>query len=184
MSYDRDAEVFDWAGRNVGRYVLDHYRVDTRVLDVGAGQGKYRELLGTYPDVDACEIFEPYVDEHNLRSTYRKVHVCDVYDLVRTDRWDDRDYDLVIMGDVLEHLPRDRARYVVDRVLDVDADVIVIVPYQYPQDEEHGNVYQRHVQDDLTPELVAIAYPSLRLLALETRDWRPFKGMYVGSKRG
>jgi hypothetical protein len=184
VSYDRDAEVYDWAGGNVKGFVLDHYGVDDRILDVGAGQGKYRELLPTYPNVDACEVWEPYVDEHDLRSTYRDVHVCDVYELVRSNWWDDRHYDLVIMGDVLEHIPRGKARYVVSRIIDAHADTVVIVPFEYPQDEEDGNVYQRHVQDDLTPELMATEYPKLQLVALETRNWKPFKGMYVGRGRG
>lgn len=180
MSYDRNAEVHDWAGNHVKHYVLRHHGVDARILDVGAGQGKYAELLPTYPRVDACEVWEPYVQQHKLRELYREVYVSDVYDLVRSAWWDDRHYDLVIMGDVLEHLPVDRARTVVDRVLTVGADVLVVVPFRYPQGEEHGNVYQRHVQDQLTPELMASTYPDLELLALETRSWRPFKGLYVG----
>lgn len=184
MSYDREAEVYDWAGSSVKGFILDHYGVDDRILDVGAGQGKYRELLPTYPNVDACEVWEPYVDENDLRSQYRDVHVCDVYDLVRSDWWDNRHYDLVIMGDVLEHLIRGKARYVVHRIIETHADTVVIVPFEYPQDEEDGNVYQRHVQDDLTPELMATEYPELQLVALETRNWKPFKGMYVGRGRG
>lgn len=184
MSYDRAAEVYDWAGHRVKHMVLERYDATTRILDVGAGQGKYRELLRVFPHVDACEVWEPYVDEHDLRSRYRQVHIGDVVDLVTSPSWDDRRYDLVLMGDVLEHLTRTAAQHVVDRVLAIGADIVAIVPFEYPQDEEDGNVYQRHVQDDLTPELMATEYPELRLVALETRDWRAFKGMYVGSGRG
>lgn len=175
----RVADVYDWAGLLVRDYVHEHHDPYTRILDVGAGYGKYRVLLRVFPNVDGCEVWLPTIDQERLRELYRDVVVGDVYDVVTNDDWDDR-YDLVVMGDVLEHLPVDRAQVVVDRVLAVGAKLLVVVPFLYPQGEEHGNVYQRHVQDDLTPELMATRYPMLRLVALETRNWRPFKGLYVG----
>lgn len=180
---NRVAEIFDWAGLLVRDYVIEHYDVDTRVLDVGAGQGKYRVLLASYPAVDGCEVWEPTVERENLRELYREVFVCDFVHLATTTYWDERNYDLVVMGDVLEHMTRPAAQLAVQRVRDVGADLVAIVPFMYPQDEEDGNVYQRHIQDDLTPELMAATYPWLRLIALETRSWRPFKGIYVGSDR-
>lgn len=179
---NRLAEIYDWAGLLVRDYVLTHYdHGDVEVLDVGAGHGKYRVLLTVCPKVDACEVWEPTVVNENLRSLYRSVYVQDVATLVDESWWSaDVGYDLVIMGDVLEHLTREDAQHVLRRVTEVGADVIVIVPFMYPQDEEDGNVYQRHLQDDLTPELMATEYPSLRLIALETRSWKPFKGIYVG----
>lgn len=180
----RVAEIYDWAGLLVRDYVLTHHGPDTSILDVGAGQGKYRLLLTVYPRVDACEVWEPTVEREGLRQLYRDVFVRDVADLVASGSWGDvLAYDLVIMGDVLEHMSRDVARRVLERIAAIGADVVVVVPFMYPQDEEDGNVYQRHIQDDLTPELMATEYPSLRLLALETRSWRPFKGIYVGSDR-
>jgi hypothetical protein len=174
------AEIYDWAGLWVKDYVLTNYGPDANILDVGAGQGKYRLLLRTYPNVDACEIWEPTVEREGLRDLYRTVHVGDVVDLTASSDWDYYGYNLMIMGDVLEHMTRDAARTVLERVERAGADVIVVVPYVYPQDEEDGNVYQRHLQDDLTPELMAGLYPQLRLVALETRDFKPFKGIYVG----
>lgn len=180
MSSNRVAEIYDWAGLVVRDYVLTHYGLDAVILDVGAGQGKYRILLRTYPYVDGCEVWEPTVEREGLRDLYRTVYVGDVVDLTSPDDWSDYGYDLVIMGDVLEHLAHDDATYVVDRVLEAGADVIVVVPYTYPQDEEDGNVYQRHLQDQLTPELMSLTYPTIELIALETRDFKPFKGIYVG----
>jgi hypothetical protein len=179
---NRFEEIYDWAGLLVRDYVRTHHDESARVLDVGAGQGKYRILLHDMPNFDACEVWEPTVRSEQLWDLYRDVFVHDVVDLVTSASWGDvLRYDLVIMGDVLEHLDRDGARLVLDRIAATEADVIVIVPYSYPQGEEDGNVYQRHIQDDLTPELMAAEYPNLRLLALETRDWKPFKGLYVWS---
>lgn len=180
MSRNRVAEIYDWAGLFVKDYVLTHYGVNDQLLDVGAGQGKYRILLRTYPNVDACEIWEPTVESEGLRDVYRSVYVGDVLNLTASSDWSSYSYNLVIMGDVLEHMTVDDARLVLRRVLDGGADVIVVVPYAYPQDAEDGNEYQRHIQDQLTPELMATTYPDLELVALETRSWKPFKGIYVG----
>lgn len=172
---ERHDETYDWAGLLVREYVTSRYPVDAEILDVGAGRGKYRELLPEYPNIDAVEVHAPTVDAEDLRGRYRHVFVADVVTLVRGPF---RQYDMVVMGDVLEHMTVKDARNVLQLLMNDGSDIVVIVPYLYPQDEEDGNVHQRHIQDDLTPELMIDRYPQLELIALETRDWRPFKGFY------
>lgn len=176
-------EVYDWAGLRVRELVTLEHPTSIRVLDVGAGQGKYRHILREYPCVDACEIWEPAIQENNLTKMYRHVHQGDVYDLMNVlksmySRRERDAYDVVIFGDVLEHLTRERALTTLQRAYAVCPDVIVVVPYLYPQEPHDDNEYQRHLQDDLTPELMCAEYPDLRLVALETRQGRPFKGIY------
>lgn len=156
--------------------------VATQILDVGAGFGKYRILLHEYDAVDAIEIWEPTIKRENLNELYREVLVGDVFDIVHGDQWQDRRYDIVVMGDVLEHLTRDRAQLTLQRIYEHCDDVIVIVPYCYAQGTEEGNTYQQHLQDDLTPELMTSVYPELSLVSIETRDYKPFKGLYRRSE--
>lgn len=180
MNHERWQAIHDWAGLLVRRWMIQHHDPnETTVLDVGAGWGKYRELLPEYAKMDAVEVWRPTVDDEDLRVRYRNVFATDVYELVRSPGWLESYYDVVILGDVLEHLTRERAQTTLSRVRERCDDVIVVLPYLYAQDEEDGNPYQVHRQDDLTPELVAAEYPELRLVAVETRDWRPFKGLYV-----
>ncbi len=174
----RSKEIFDWAGHRVRELITMKYPPDTRILDVGAGQGKYRVLLTEYEYVYAVEVFEPYVEENNLRALYHKVYVQDVREFI-----DDYGYAflkgmVVIMGDVLEHLTLDDAQSVLDELRNYVEEIIVVVPYEYPQDEEDGNVHQRHLQDDLTVESMTRDYPELTLLEVEVRDDKPFKGIY------
>lgn len=171
-------DIFDWAGLQVRKLVTKTYPNGVFILDVGAGQGKYRVLLADYPHVNAVEVFPRYVEDNKLRELYGHVHVQDVVEFVN-DVHDTYLFGvLVIMGDVLEHLTRDDAQRVLQRFRDAADDVIVVVPYEYPQDEEDGNVHQRHLQDDLTPELMEEIYPELTLVAVEARDDKPFKGIY------
>lgn len=132
----------------------------TRILDVGAGWGKYKMLLREY-EMDAVEIWEPYVLENNLWSMYEKVYVDDVCSL--EPRVFD-DYDVVIFGDVLEHIERDKARRLLLDLVGRVKEVYVAVPYRYPQGVVDGNEYEIHLQDDLTPRLMTSAYPMLKRL--------------------
>jgi hypothetical protein len=176
---ERSSEIFDWAGHRVRELVTMKYPPETRIIDVGAGQGKYRILLPEYEEVNAVEVFEQYVEQNRLRDIYRHVYVCDVVDFINYSHFADRVQDaVVIMGDVLEHLTREDAQVVVKQFCEYAAELIVVVPYEYPQDEEDGNVHQRHLQDDLTVEIMAKHYPELTLLDVEVRDFRPFKGIY------
>jgi len=74
-----------------------------RVLDLGVGAGRYGELCREVnPKIitHAVEVYEPYVEQFDLRSKYNKVSICDMREIVLEDI-----YDLVIMGDSLEHIP-------------------------------------------------------------------------------
>lgn len=169
-------EIYDWAGINVRDLVSSSFGSASSVLDVGAGQGKYRILLHWYPNVDGCEIHQETAIQQDLANIYRELYVGDVCDLIHT--FDTGHYDVIIFGDVLEHIEVKDAQCVVDRALEIARDVVVVVPYLYPQDSHDGNDFQRHIQDDLTPELMTERYPSLRLVMLESRVGEPFKGIY------
>lgn len=142
------------------------------LLDVGCGAGHYAVLLPEFKGrIDAVEIFEPYVARFGLRSLYRHVFVGDVR--VGVSGLDFDNYDLAILGDVLEHMTVSDAQAL---LLALDAsvtDVMVVVPYLYEQGESEGNIHETHLQPDLTPEMMIERYPTLKLL------WRNHKiGVY------
>ncbi len=87
------------------------------VLDVGPGWGKYERLLREYASPDlymaAVEAWAPYVERHDLAARYDFLIVGDVLDqpaevLAR--------FDLVLMVDVIEHLPKGPALDLLDRI--------------------------------------------------------------------
>ena len=89
----------------------------SRIMDVGPGAGVYGHLVRkVIPEVKkynklnefvlhACEPFEPYHAEYQLNSIYDEVFPVLIQDWLKTIK----DYDLIIFGDVLEHLERDVA---------------------------------------------------------------------------
>jgi SAM-dependent methyltransferase len=130
-----------------------------RILDVGPGCGTYSHLLKEhFPNMDAIEIFPTYIEQFDLGSKYNKVIVGDIKD------FDFRDYDYIIMGDVLEHLSVKDAQEVIKKIESHDILCLIAVPYNYEQGTYMDNVYETHLQPDLTPEIFLERYPMMKLL--------------------
>jgi SAM-dependent methyltransferase len=130
-----------------------------RILDVGPGCGTYSHLLKEhFPNMDAIEIFPTYIEQFDLHSKYNKIIVGDIKD------FDFRDYDYIIMGDVLEHLSVKDAQQVIKRIQDLDILCLIAVPYNYEQGTYMDNVHETHLQPDLTPEIFLERYPMMKLL--------------------
>lgn len=156
---------YDYGKIEVVNYIYQHFAPNSTCLDVGACDGKWHGLLGHYLTMDAVEIFEPNIEEHQLRYKYRHVYNCDILDYHYS--W----YDLIIFGDVLEHMTVRDAQEVLRWARPRCSDMIIGVPFLYPQEEIYGNPYERHIQDDLTPELFDERYPGLELLIQPRSDY-------------
>jgi len=127
------------------------------VLDVGCGFGMWGFLCRTYLDVfqerfrpedwqvriDGLELFDPYIQAHQ-RALYTSIRIADIRAAAETLD----EYDLIIAGDVIEHLDKDDA----ERVLDVlyakaRRALLVNIPlgetgWEHP--ENHGNPGELH----------------------------------------
>lgn len=140
-------------------YIKDNFNPDSTILDVGAGSGTYYNYLyRDFKNIDAVEVFEPNIINFDLKNKYRNVYNTDIKDF----KYDY--YDLIIFGDILEHLDIKEAQMVLKYALERCKQVIVAVPYMYKQGVEHNNVYEIHKQDDLTKENMKERYPELKLL--------------------
>jgi 2-polyprenyl-3-methyl-5-hydroxy-6-metoxy-1,4-benzoquinol methylase len=88
-----------------------------KVLDVGAGYGKHgvllREYLDPTPIVHGVEAWEPYVEAHRLRGIYDELFVRDVLSFTEEEL---AAYDLVVMGDVIEHFDKADGLALLDRI--------------------------------------------------------------------
>lgn len=138
---------------NVMEWVRQNFKAGETCLDVGACDGKWWQLLGFYLTMDACEIWEPNIETHNLRNKYRKVFACPAQKLTYDY------YDLIIFGDVIEHMTVEDAQKVIDYARPRCRDMVIAVPFNYPQDEMYGNPYEKHLQPDLTPAVFDERYP-------------------------
>ena len=146
---------YDFGKETICAWVRHNFQEDVEVLDVGACDGKWRNLLPEYKNMDAVEVFAPYAKR---LTGYRAVYIDDACTFGFD--W----YDLIIFGDVIEHMNVQDAQELLEYAGARCADMIVAVPFEYKQGEVDGNPWQEHIQDDLTPEIFAERYPELETL--------------------
>ena len=141
-------------------YIEDWYRehIDSinSVLDIGCGRGIYPGCLKAIkPEVRwvGIEIWQPYIDKYKdiLNRLYDNILIMDV------DEYDfNEKYDLIIMGDVLEHMSKEKAASVLFKAYTNCRYFIISIPLgNCPHEAEHGNPYQKHVVEDWTHRSVS-----------------------------
>lgn len=141
---------YPYGKEEICTWIRENFSENSLILDVGACDGKWRQMLQDYPNMDAVEAFRPNME--NLTG-YRHAYNVEIQNFAFA--W----YDLIIFGDVIEHLPVKDAQFVLEYARTRCCDLIIAVPYLYPQCEIYGNPYEVHIQDDLTPDIFDERYP-------------------------
>ena len=126
------------------------------VLDIGVGFGKWGHVFREYLDVmhgrpfkeswkvqiDGVEIFEKYIQAHQ-RHIYDEIFI----DNIRT--MSIRDYDLIFMSDVIEHIEKKEAVEVINKLCAHSKALILIVPigtaWLNSQGKMYGNEHEAHI---------------------------------------
>ena len=142
------------------------------ILDIGAGAGVYREYIGRKHYWTAIESWPPTAEY--LRGVYDEVYECDIRDFEYKKK-----YDLIIFGDVLEHLTVDDAKYELARAMQWSDLILVAVPYRLPQDAIHGNEAEIHRQPDLTIGIMSERYPQLKPIHIVKQGNHLVYGYYL-----
>ena len=119
------------------------------VLDVGAGDGKWGKLLmGKVPNIKGLDAWKPCCE--GIKDMYDEVIECDI----RTfEAW--TNIDTVILGDVLEHLPREDGLELIRKLKTFAIDVYLTIPItDCPQvGSELGNPFETHLDQWSDQEL-------------------------------
>ncbi len=126
------------------------------VLDVGCGFGMWGFLCRMYLDIsamrvqpadwrvriDGLELFEPYIQAHH-RTLYNNILIGDIRERAASLE----QYELIIAGDVIEHLEKDEGKQVLRQLYDkAQRALLVNIPlgegWEHP--EAHGNPGELH----------------------------------------
>lgn len=116
------------------------------VVDIGPGEGTYAKLMNginTRAIWFGIEAWGPYVGKYHLHDHYDEVIIADIR-YTALERVATRP-DLVIIGDVLEHLTKPEAQQTLDRLRTWCPNVIVSIPLIHlPQEPYEGNWFEIH----------------------------------------
>jgi len=123
------------------------------VLDCGAGAGIYLDLikanLGYQTIVVGVEAWYPYIIKYDLEDRYDILYPIDIRDMASFQ------YDLVILGDILEHMSEDDAVLLWNRISEEAKYALISIPIiHYEQGAINDNPYEVHVEEDWTTEKV------------------------------
>ena len=151
------AQGKDWTKAHVYALATDG---PVTVLDIGPGVGTYAKLLAG-PQVSGLtgiEIWEPYVHTYRLRDYYDEVIVGDA----RLVAWPEAD--VVIMGDVAEHMTVPEAQTLWDKAIaSAQRAIYLSIPIvHYPQGHIEGNPHEHHVVDDWNHDKVLDSFPGIQ----------------------
>ena len=150
---------YDYFKKEVKDYFEKNISTTKNILDVGPGEGTYSNLIRNLGyKMDCVEIYEPYVSEYNLQDKYDNVIIGNVLNQ------DLSKYDFIILGDVLEHISSDDAQNLIKKIVNLGKECLVAVPFLMPQDGLDDNDHEKHLQEDLTPEVMKFRYPELECL--------------------
>lgn len=138
----------------------------TSILDVGAGDAKWGKLIRSWvprmranvQKIVAIEICPASVKKYHLRDIYDEVIIGDM----RTYA-DWSEFDVVILGDVLEHVRRAEGIAVISRLRRTVARVYLTIPItDCPQDgTPYGNQHETHLDQWTHEELQAEGWEQL-----------------------
>lgn len=147
----------DKQGKFITKALIDR-ACPSAIWDVGPGEGTYIDLIETgmynpWPNGNVhywvgVEIWDPYIHKYGLLDKYDRV----IHDDIRNypfigDTNREVDNDLIIFGDVLEHMPEDDARALIVKAKQYFRYILVSVPIVHaPQGEVNGNPYEEHVK--------------------------------------
>lgn len=141
--------------------VFVNYLVETNpksMLDIGLGNGKLGFVARDVLDVtrgehykrtewkfrlDGIEVFGDYIQAHQ-KAIYDNIYIGDAYSVIDSLNT----YDLVVMGDVLEHFPKEKGWQMLDKCFaHVNSAVALFIPLgdDWKQSAIYGNEYERHL---------------------------------------
>lgn len=126
-----------------------------RIIDFGPGCGTYPKLLGYKYYWTGVEIFEPYVKQYHLKIMYDKIIIGDL----RNVDWPEAD--LLIFGDVLEHLTKEDVLHVIEKTKPYPHVIVSLPLGSWPQGPSEGNEAEAHVSTWSLEDAIQVLQPTV-----------------------
>ncbi len=145
------------------------YKTIRTIIDVGAGSATYPKLISdSTRRFVGVEIWSPYIEQFKLDQWYQKIVISDIRyldweKLIAEERnrfgvTGQTKEVCVIFGDVLEHIEKDNALEVLNKVLAYSDHVVVSIPVDGREGKIHfDNPNEAHISNWRFDELEVLA---------------------------
>lgn len=145
------------------KYIIENVNKYETILDAGFGAGAYGKLLKAlyYQNIDGLDVYDKHINEMGLNLIYDSIFIENITD------FDFEYYDLIILGDIIEHLDLESAKQLLLKFINENkcSQMIISVPYEYEQDELYGNSHEKHLQPEINEKYMEKHYPFLNLIS-------------------
>jgi SAM-dependent methyltransferase len=127
------------------------------VLDIGIGYGRWGILSREFLDIsgaryfrdlwrtriDGIEIFPKYIESYHS-FFYNNIYIGDAFQVIDQLEFS---YDLIILGDVLEHFEKPKALEFLNKCMLTGKAVLLIIPIgtNWEQGQAYGNEFETHL---------------------------------------
>lgn len=161
-------------------WVLNNVEKNEKILDIGFGSGVYGKILKAffYRHIDGVDIWGEDIEEMGLNYIYDNIYIQDALD------FDFDHYDLIIMGDVLEHMSLKDSKKLLNKFINNNkvSKLFIQVPYMYENHNAwYNNPNEVHLQDEINQEYMEREFPFLELIQIDTV---PYNTSALGRKTG
>ena len=154
-------------GKSIIKEWIEEFSLEINtIVDLGVGKGTYHRLFYRKNPIlkhakwIGVEVWKPYVELYNLKNVYDHIEQDDIR-LVDYQKFGN--IDLVFAGDVLEHMTKEEAIYLINKLLVNSKRIIISIPIvNFPQDEVEGNPFERHVKDDWSHQEMIDSFPQIK----------------------
>ncbi len=106
------------------------------ILDIGCGAGKYADMIKSLDLSCSIEGIEPdatYISRFKLTQKYDSIFSGKIQDFIHRENINNYQVDLVIMGDILEHLWKSDGIDILNFLMYRCKKIIAVVPIKYIQ---------------------------------------------------
>lgn len=128
---------------------LIEYLQPATVLDIGPGAGKYVDMLRPIAKqhdfsthITGVEIDPMYIEKFHLNERYDDLIVGDAVNLINTPKVR---YDLVMIGDCIEHMRKSSAIDLLNFLVYRSGYICIVYPEAFVQDDWHDHPAEAHI---------------------------------------
>ena len=157
--------------KDIFTYLENKLGNSLNILDIGPCKGYWGSILRPLAkELIGVEAYEPNVVSLQEKHFYDKIITSNIQDFKYIEK-----YDVIVFGDIIEHLKIEDAFAVLNAAYEHCKEMIVIVPFYYWQTPERdANPFEEHLQPDLCEAIMTTRYPMLKRLVAND-----IKGLYI-----